>query len=252
MSSTTDASRSPDATAAGGSAGSGEPSLTYEEWLALDCDCTAERPCPMLCGGVGFTLVGDVELPARDMCQEINPALPCPDGTGYKCGAVANGEYELIMLSSVTFARWHTATTLEQTGWEIEASFGAGGSTPPQVVRVCGGVVPDCTVTGSDSCSWDPEWTTCQCPRPPCDGPCPNWYRCNENADCLSGICDTEGGPPGFCRVPPTCFDSVMNGPETDVDCGGGGICPGCSSGMHCMTDADCWADGRCDGGSCA
>ena len=37
----------------------------------------------------------------------------------------------------------------------------------------------------------------------------------------------------------PTCMDTVKNGAETDVDCGGG-MCPACEVGKTCQKPADC------------
>ncbi len=46
----------------------------------------------------------------------------------------------------------------------------------------------------------------------------------------------TDSGPdaPG-----PSCTDGVLNGDESDVDCGGG-TCPACSAGDDCTAGADC------------
>ncbi len=54
----------------------------------------------------------------------------------------------------------------------------------------------------------------------------------------------TDGGPPG-----PTCFDGLLNGDETDVDCGG--ICDACDINGACRIDGDCVAGTRCDDGFC-
>jgi hypothetical protein len=37
----------------------------------------------------------------------------------------------------------------------------------------------------------------------------------------------------------PSCNDGVLNGTESDVDCGGG-ICPPCSAGERCRVLGDC------------
>jgi hypothetical protein len=56
----------------------------------------------------------------------------------------------------------------------------------------------------------------------------------------------------GACEVPAItdhCVDRVLDGDETDIDCGGScGACPG---GATCASDDDCQT-GRCDGGVCA
>ena len=47
----------------------------------------------------------------------------------------------------------------------------------------------------------------------------------------------------------PTCSDGIQNGSETDVDCGGG-TCPTCANGKHCIAGSDC-ASHVCTGGVC-
>jgi hypothetical protein len=47
-----------------------------------------------------------------------------------------------------------------------------------------------------------------------------------------------------------TCTDLILNGSETDVDCGGGS-CSGCSNGKVCSLATDCSSE-RCVGGRCA
>lgn len=37
----------------------------------------------------------------------------------------------------------------------------------------------------------------------------------------------------------PTCSNGILDGTESDVDCGGGS-CTGCGGSMHCNTDSDC------------
>ncbi|CAF4137326.1 unnamed protein product, partial [Rotaria sp. Silwood1] len=47
----------------------------------------------------------------------------------------------------------------------------------------------------------------------------------------------------------PNCGDGVMNGNETDQDCGGG-TCPKCQNGLKCQQRNDCVSD-VCTGGFC-
>ena len=60
---------------------------------------------------------------------------------------------------------------------------------------------------------------------------------CFGGDDCVTGVCS---GPSfiHFCQAP-TCTDNVMNGNETDVDCGGG-TCPKCDDFEKCWLDSDC------------
>jgi len=50
------------------------------------------------------------------------------------------------------------------------------------------------------------------------------------------------------CQAP-TCTDGLRNGPETDVDCGGG-ICVPCAVGRTCQVATDCLS-GLCVAGVC-
>jgi plastocyanin len=47
-----------------------------------------------------------------------------------------------------------------------------------------------------------------------------------------------------------SCSDGLKNGVETDVDCGGSGICARCATGKACAVNADCFS-GTCSGGLC-
>jgi cysteine-rich repeat protein len=91
---------------------------------------------------------------------------------------------------------------------------------------------------------------------------CPATIGCGGNNDCQSGVCclgtaGTSGCPcpagvtcaPNRCLAP-TCTDGVLNGNETDLDCGGG-ICPKCSAGQTCIFASDC-ASGVCTQSICA
>lgn len=71
--------------------------------------------------------------------------------------------------------------------------------------------------------------------------PCETGRACLDPADCLSGSCVL-----GTC-VPaaPTCEDGVVNGDETDLDCGGP-TCEPCGVGDTCVTWIDCLT-GNCD-----
>ena len=67
--------------------------------------------------------------------------------------------------------------------------------------------------------------------------------ECVNGSECTSGVCSAEGE----CAFP-TCNDTVLNGQEIDVDCGGN--CQKCADGKSCDGDGDC-ASGSCDGGVC-
>jgi hypothetical protein len=74
--------------------------------------------------------------------------------------------------------------------------------------------------------------------------PCPSGRTCDEPADCATNVCEA-----GTCVTPAaSCGDSVENGDETAVDCGGN--CPGCRSGLACDGHDDCLS-ATCVFGTC-
>jgi hypothetical protein len=78
-----------------------------------------------------------------------------------------------------------------------------------------------------------------------CDG-VGNCVECIDGTQCMSGVCDTFFNT---C-IAPDCMDTVLNGAETDVDCGGG-MCTGCADGQMCNGPTDC-VNGNCNAGTCA
>jgi len=57
---------------------------------------------------------------------------------------------------------------------------------------------------------------------------------CRTGFDCTSGVCD----PSGKCAAP-ACDDQVLNGDETDLDCGGS-CSTKCTEGKKCNLDDQC------------
>jgi len=76
---------------------------------------------------------------------------------------------------------------------------------------------------------------------------------CGSSGDCLSHRCDN-----GKCGAP-LCNDGILNGAETDVDCG---IAPGSDSGFcgeqpaplcsPCGEGKRCYSDTDCESGHCS
>jgi hypothetical protein len=60
------------------------------------------------------------------------------------------------------------------------------------------------------------------------DGECADGETCTAAEDCASGVCAMEG----TCAAP-TCSDTVLNGTEVGVDCGG--ACPVLYDGVGCV-----------------
>ena len=88
--------------------------------------------------------------------------------------------------------------------------------------------------------------TDVDCGGPEC-GPCPNDSACAENQDCVSNACAARVD--GRVCVERSCEDGIVNGTETDVDCGGEDCAP-CPDGLRCSVLGDCSSD-RCDAGLC-
>jgi hypothetical protein len=72
---------------------------------------------------------------------------------------------------------------------------------------------------------------------------------CDDPADCTSGVCVS-----GSCQAP-SCSDGVLNGYESDIDCGHEACGIPCMAGMGCRIGNDCWSwvcvDGRCQAPPC-
>ena len=96
-----------------------------------------------------------------------------------------------------------------------------------------------CTAIGNVETCFGDDWiTTSVCPEG-----CENGEGCATGADCLSESCVDH-----VCVAPASCSNEIKDGPETDVDCGGG--CPDCADGKGCGVDGDC-ASNWCDAGTC-
>jgi hypothetical protein len=211
---------------------------------------------------------------ATDACDGISllcDANQCSDNrqdgaeTDVDCGGstctsrCANGKKCLIdsdCVSQACDAIAHVCdasqcTDHQQDGNETDVDCG-GGTCPPCVVGKDCLSNPDCAsnacddVTGkcvSSECAdqkQDGTETDVDCGG----GTCPTCAlnkKCLTDSDCTSNACDAIS----LTCVANQCADGRKDGSETDVDCGGG-ICPTCSLGLHCVGDSDC-ASNACD-----
>jgi hypothetical protein len=93
-----------------------------------------------------------------------------------------------------------------------------------------------------------------------CNG-CADGIACKVNADCVSKSCDSTAT---LLCLAPTSSDGIMNGNETDTDCGSGGTndggydthAPACPDTGKCVTGADCLdlvcgTNGTCSAPTC-
>ncbi len=93
----------------------------------------------------------------------------------------------------------------------------------------------------------DPRGAAVGCPL------CDNGLHCFNGCNCQSAFCDPTtqacaGGTPN-CDL---CADGIVDGGETDRDCGGPTNCPRCAAGQKCASGTDC-TSGTCDaGGACS
>ena len=122
----------------------------------------------------------------------------------------------------------------------------------------CGGT---CTAkcTGAE-CTANEECGSGKCDAKACTAPagkpcgvgtavlvCEDNQPCELDKDCKSAFCSV-----GVCKVPPaeSHTDGIINGGETDIDCGGSvKATKPCVDGQKCFDSADCV--GTCTGGIC-
>ena len=70
---------------------------------------------------------------------------------------------------------------------------------------------------------------------------CVEAARCLTHDDCDTDFCDSAG----YCVEPGQCQNEILDGDESDKDCGGS--CPTkCADGQSCAQDTDCALDSTC------
>jgi hypothetical protein len=119
---------------------------------------------------------------------------------------------------------------------------GAGACVPCLTGADCQSLVCTAQVCVAATCSdgvKNGSETDVNCGGPSC-APCADGKRCVLPGDCTSSVCS---GSPLTCQAP-LCTDSVKNGTETDVDCGG-------SCSAKCAPTKVCKVSSDCVGGSC-
>ncbi|MEM9458710.1 MAG: hypothetical protein AAGF11_31325 [Myxococcota bacterium] len=154
--------------------------------------------------------------PCVDDGLSQDPQPGCPVATGDDSTAGADPSTTDDPPSPTTTTGPSTATAGDETGPDEGCSNGIQDGDETDVD--CGGSCPD---------------------------RCDDGEGCSIDDDCLSEQC----GDDLTCTPPPAgCRDGVLNGDETDIDCGGS--CPGCEDGQSCNEGSDCLST-ICDAGVC-
>ncbi|MCA9604116.1 MAG: hypothetical protein KC619_00890 [Myxococcales bacterium] len=190
-----------------------------------DVDCGGGRclPCPDggSCGGAADCLSGVCDLPSMTCL-----AAGCDDGvmngeeTGVDCGGACLGCADGVLCKL-----------------DVDCLSGFCDPTEECAAPTCSDGIRNGDEIGID------------CGGVTCPG-CGDGELCIAGSDCASGVCE---GVSSTCATA-TCTDGVMNGDETDVDCGGA-TCPACPTGGGCESLIDCMSGvcshSMCDAPSC-
>jgi hypothetical protein len=139
-----------------------------------------------------------------------------------------------------------------------ETDKDCGGLCTPCADNLMCGVAADCMSGVCDAATMKCAVPTCMdmvhngtetdkdcggtCAMAPTNKTCADGLGCMAGTDCTSKVCD---GAMMKCSAP-TCTDTVQNGTETDIDCGGS-CATKCATGLKCMAPCDC-IGGVCSG----
>lgn len=222
----------------GGSGGSGgvgggtggdasvSPSCTDQTKNGDETDKDCGGSCPACDNGKGCKSGADCASKVCDANQSICNPPDCTDGqtNGQETAADCGGSACPKCADGKACAQHSDCTSGVCSGNICQAPS-------------CGDGVKNGTETGVDcgaSCT-SSEGKKCK------DG-----EGCSDASECVSGIC--IGSPTKTCAAP-TCTDTVKNGAETDLNCGGGS-CPKCDDGKKCGTGGDC-TSGVCTSTTC-
>jgi hypothetical protein len=161
--------------------------------------------------------------------KAIRIAIPYDEEGGNTQVAILDDESddEWELLDAVTFAG--STATFERTSLSFYVVVDAAISV--DVEQACNNGVQDDIEPGTD-CGG------------PCPDKCPDSSTCDQASDCQSGVCDV------ICQAA-SCGDGVINGTETDTDCGGDACLTRCANGMACAQGTDCESH-ICTNGTCA
>ncbi|MCA9565074.1 MAG: hypothetical protein KC561_16365, partial [Myxococcales bacterium] len=205
----------------------------------------AQKAAVVVCDDEDFCVLHVIEL---DIADVLN--FTSTPGTS----AIANQQYSYQVgtfdpgddsVAGYQVMSGPTGLTISGTGlvtWT--PGPGEGSTTPSVTIRVtdedANFAEQTWTISVSASCddnvlNQDESDTDC---GGVCGSTCLFEDDCNDGDDCVSLSCSENTDT---CLMP-TCEDSVQNGNELGVDCGGG-TCEGCDNGTSCNENSDCAND---------
>jgi hypothetical protein len=229
------------------------------ERCAANQDCVDDTDCASRCvDGSCAAPSCDDEIANQDE-SDVDCGGSCPErcAANQDCRSGADCASDLICSSDDVCT---PASCDDQQLNGSETDLDCGGDTCPGCPD--GG---DCTVGGdcasrvcSDGTCAEPscddgtlnqDETAADCGGS-CEAACDDGDACVVADDCASGVCGAQGCDEGAtrCCQAPTCTDELLNGSESDVDCGG--VCPDCPDGDTCRVGFNC-ESGTCDNGVC-
>lgn len=188
---------------------------------------------PAVAVGTSCSQGGGTRCDGAGSCVECVAAADCP-------GQDAACEVRTCIAGNCGIARTPMGTpSSTQTAGDCNAIIcdGSGGTTS----AVDNMDLPiDGNACTADACMGGVPMN----PLLPLDSPCTQngGKVCNGNGECVAcntgNQCASKVCSGGKCQAP-TCVDGIINGAETDLDCGGG-VCPACTIGSECLKGTDC------------
>ena len=226
------------------------------ETCSTDADCDAMRCDSGVCtsptcdDGVRNGGESDIDC-GGDICD------PCD--VGKSCVLATDCTTTLCLLETCTLPTCFDAV---KNGAETDVDCGGYTCGPCDdaencleaedcTAQVCTPADNTCSAPSCDDGVRNQDETDIDCGGDICS-PCDNGGACLEADDCLSMLCN----PGALVCEAGSCNDGVLNGGETDVDCGGP-ECAACDTGEDCILDGDCVSlscndgNGTCDAPAC-